>query len=158
MRAFGLNLLIALIWLLLSPQPSPTTFAVGFALGFAFLVAFRGLVGGEAYVRRCWAFLRFLGLFTWAFLVANLKVAAAVLFRSRESLHPNFLTYDVTGLRRHEILLLSYCITLTPGTTTVDIAPDFRTLVIHALDADAPEQIRADLDRHLKPALLAFTR
>jgi multisubunit Na+/H+ antiporter MnhE subunit len=158
MKSFALNLLLAVIWLLLSPEPSPAGFALGFAFGFALLAGFRVVVGSGDYIRRCLACARFLGLFTREFLVANVKVAGVVLFHSRESLHPNFITYDVTGLRRHEILLLSYCISLTPGTTTVDITPDFRTLVIHALDADAPEAIRAELDRTFRPALLAFTR
>lgn len=158
MKSFGLNLIVALIWLLLSREPSPVSFAMGFLFGFALLALFRSVVGGESYVRRCFAFVRFLVAFTWAFLVANAKVAWAVLFRSHESLHPNFMTYDISGLHRYEILLLSYCITLTPGTTTVDITPDFRVLIIHALDGDNPDAIRADLDRTLKPSILAFTR
>jgi len=158
MTAFGLNVVIAVMWLLLSNAPSATVFAVGFAVGFALVAAFRTVIGGENYVRRCIAFVGFALVFTREFVVANAKVAWLVLFRSRESLHPNFLTYDVTGLTRHEILLLFYCISLTPGTTTVDVAPDFKTLVLHALDADHPDQVRAEVDRTLKRSILAFTR
>lgn len=158
MIAFGLNLLIAVMWLLLSQAPSAPVFVVGYALGFALVAAFRGVIGGENYVRRSVAFIGFLLVFTREFLVANVKVAGTVLFRARESLHPNFFTYDVAGLTRHEILLLSYCISLTPGTTTVDVAPDFQTLVLHALDADQPDQARAEIDRTLKRSILAFTR
>lgn len=158
MIAFGLNLLIAVIWLLLSQSPSPVVFGLGFVIGFTLVAAFRTVIRGESYVRRWVAFGRFGFLFTREFIVANFKVAGVVLFRSRESLHPNFLTYDVTGLTRHEILLLSYCISLTPGTTTVNITPDFNTLILHSLDADHPDQIRAELDRTLKRHLLAFTR
>ncbi|HMP81940.1 MAG TPA: Na+/H+ antiporter subunit E [Verrucomicrobiota bacterium] len=158
MIAFGLNVVIAIIWLLLSRTPSAMVFAVGFVVGFALVAAFRTVVGGESYVRRCLAFVRFVLVFTREFVVANGKVAWMVLFRSRESLHPNFLTYDVTGLTRHEILLLSYCISLTPGTTTVDVSPDFKTLVIHALDADNPDDIRAEVRRTLERSILAFTR
>lgn len=158
MIAFGLNLLIAVIWLLLSRVPSAAGFGIGFVIGFALVAAFRTVIGGEAYVRRCVAFGRFVLLFTREFMVANVKVAGVVLFRSRESLHPNFLTYDVTGLTRSEILLLSYCVSLTPGTTTVDITPDFNTLILHSLDADHPEQVRAELDHTLKKNILAFTR
>lgn len=158
MIAFGLNVVIAVIWLLLSRAPSAMVFAVGFAVGFALVAAFRTVVGGESYVRRCIAFVGFVLVFTREFLVANAKVAWMVLFRSRDSLHPNFMTYDVTGLTRHEILLLSYCISLTPGTTTVDVAPDFKTLILHALDANQPDQVRAEVDRTLKRSILAFTR
>ena len=158
MIPFGLNLLIAIIWLVLSQSPSAIVFGIGFVIGFALVAVFRTVIGGESYVRRCFAFVRFVLLFTREFIVANFKVAFVVLFRSRASLHPNFITYDVTGLTRHEILVLSYCISLTPGTTTVNITPDFNTLILHSLDADRPDQIRAELDRTLKRNLLAFTR
>ncbi len=158
MKAFGLNLLIAVIWLLLSQAPSPTVFALGFLVGFLFLAAFRTVVGAEDYIRRWAGLVRFLVLFTREFIVANLNVAWTVLFRPPSALRPGFVTYDVSGLSRTEILILSYCLTLTPGTTTVDISPDFKTLVFHALDAHEPEALRAQLDNKLKPALLAFTR
>ncbi|MHB1307291.1 MAG: Na+/H+ antiporter subunit E [Limisphaerales bacterium] len=158
MKALGLNLLIAVIWLLLSPDPSPAVFAIGFLIGFGLVAAFRSLVGGRAYVRRCFAFLAFLWIFTREFLVANATVAWMALFRPRESIHPNFITYDVTGMTPTEILLLSYCITLTPGTTSVDISADFKTLILHALEADNPDAIRAGIDGSLKRGILSFTR
>jgi multicomponent Na+:H+ antiporter subunit E len=75
-------------------------------------------------------------VFTWEFLFANANVVWTVLFRSKESLHPNFISYDVAGLKPIEILLLSYCISLTPGSTTVKVTDDFQTLVLHTLDVD----------------------
>jgi multisubunit Na+/H+ antiporter MnhE subunit len=112
----------------------------------------------KAYVRGSLAFAWFVLVFTREFLVANVKVAWAVLFRRRAALHPNFITYDVAGLTPFEILLLSYCISLTPGTTTVQVSEDFQTLILHALDADAPDAIRAGIDRTLKRGILSFTR
>lgn len=158
MKSLGLNLLIAIIWLLLSEEPSPAVFGIGFGIGFVLVAAFRPVLGNDSYVRRGLAFVRFLAVFIREFLVANVKVAWAVLFRSRESMRPNFITYDIAGLTRAEILLLSYCISLTPGTTAVDITPDFQTLVMHAFDADHPDAIRAEIDRTLKRNILAFTR
>lgn len=158
MNAFVLNLLVAIIWLLLSAEPSVTAFASGFVLGFALLAIFHRVLGSADYARRVFAFARFAVVFAREFLVANATVVWTVLFRSRESLHPNFITYDVAGLRPFEILLLSYCISLTPGSTTVLVTDDFRTLVLHALDGDDPAAVRARLDRVLKRGVLGFTR
>lgn len=158
MRTLGLNLVIAVMWLLLSTTPSVTAFGIGFFIGFVLLAGFQTIFGSESYVRRSLAFVRFLGRFAFELLNANLKVACAVLFRSPESLHPDFLTYDVAELSRAEILLLSYCVSLTPGLTTVEISDDFKTITFHALDADRPHAIRAEIDRTLKRAILAFTR
>jgi multisubunit Na+/H+ antiporter MnhE subunit len=158
MKSLLLNLSIALIWLLLSQETSAVTFVIGFLIGFAFVAAFRAVLGSEHYVRNSVAFVRFVLIFMREFLVANVKVAGTVLARPRTALHPNFITYDVAGLTPFEILLLSYCISLTPGTTTVQVADDFQTLIVHALDADAPDAIRADIDRTLKRGILSFTR
>ncbi|MBM3879502.1 MAG: cation:proton antiporter [Verrucomicrobia bacterium] len=158
MNSFLLNLLLALVWLLLSDRPSASALAVGYALGFVLIVAFRPLLGSQVYVRRCLGLVAFLARFVREFLWANLKVALLVLGRSRASLHPNFLTYDVSDLKPTEILILSYCISLTPGTTTVQVSADFRTLILHAIDAGNPAAIRAEIDRTLKLPLLRFTR
>jgi multicomponent Na+:H+ antiporter subunit E len=158
MRSLGMNLAVAVMWLLLSAVPSVGALGIGFVVGFALLAVFQSVVGSRNYVRRVLAFVRFLGRFSLEFVIANLKVAWAVLFRSRESLHPDFVTYDVTGLTRTEILLLSYGVSLTPGTTTVEISEDFTTLTFHALDADAPDAIRDRIDRTMKSWILSFTR
>lgn len=158
MKSLGLNLAIATMWLLLSNEPSPTAFAIGFVIGFLLLAAFRTVVGSEGYVRRCVAFVRFLLRFGVEFVSANVKVAWTVLFRSRNSLHPDFVSYDISGLTRPEILLLTYCVSLTPGTTAVEISDDFKTLIFHALDADDRAALRATIDRTLKEGILSFTR
>lgn len=158
MRSLGLNLFIAVMWLFLSSEPSLAGFVVGFLIGFVLLAAFKPVAGSHDYIRRSVAFIRFLGRFACEFLVANAKVAWAVLARSRRSFHPDFLSYDVTGLTRPEILLLSYCVSLTPGTTTVEISEDFSSLTLHALDADRPDEVRAAIDHRLKGPILAFTR
>lgn len=158
MKSLGLNLVIAVIWLLLSSEPSAGAFAVGFIAGFALLAAFSTVLGSAGYMRRSVAFVRFLIRFTGEFLIANTKVAGTVLFRSRASLRPDFIRYDIGELTRTEILLLSYCVSLTPGTTTVEISDDFKTLVFHALDAGRPDAIRRSIDRTLKQPILSFTR
>jgi multicomponent Na+:H+ antiporter subunit E len=158
MKSFVLNLLIAVIWLLLSAEPSVAAFALGCLIGFALLAVFHRVLGSGDYVRRVFAFARFAVVFAWEFLAANASVVWTVLFRSRESLNPNFITYDVIGLKPFEILLLSYCISLTPGTTTVQVTDDFQTLVLHALNVDDAPAVRARLDRVLKRSILSFTR
>jgi multicomponent Na+:H+ antiporter subunit E len=157
MRSLAINTIIAVIWLLLG-EPTTSNFIVGFLIGFAFLFLFRPVLGSEDYIRRWVAVLQFICVFLREFTLANLNVARAVLFQSKESLHPNFITYDVSGLSAMEILLLSYCITLTPGTTAVDVEDDNRTLIIHALDAYDADQVRRHIDETLRTALLRCTR
>jgi multisubunit Na+/H+ antiporter MnhE subunit len=158
MKSFALNLLLAVIWLLLAAEPTFAMFVLGLLVGFALIALFPRVLDSDGYVRRVVALGRFALVFLREFVVANANVVGIVLFRSPAALHPNFITYDVTGLTRLEILLLSYCISLTPGSTTVEVTDDFRTLVLHALDAQDPAAVRAQLDRVIKDGILRFTR
>jgi multicomponent Na+:H+ antiporter subunit E len=158
MGLFVFNLALALLWMFLSGSPSIGTLGVGFVLGFLLLVFLRPVFPESSYVRRALALLRFAVIFAREVVVSNLVVARAVLFRRRDSLRPDFLDYDVAGLSRMEILLLSYAITLTPGTTAVEVSDDLRTLTLHVFDIEDAEATRRHLDRRLKQPLLEFMR
>ncbi len=159
MAAFTLNMLMAGMWLLLSSEPGVPSFIIGFLTGYAIMAAFQRLLpGGASYIRRSNALARFALYFLWQFLVANFSVALIVLLRSRDQLHPEFVELDVTALRPPEILLLTYCITLTPGTVSIRISDDFHTLTVHALDAADAAGIQHDVNRQLIQPILAFTR
>ncbi|MCX7867160.1 Na+/H+ antiporter subunit E [Limisphaera sp. VF-2] len=158
MKGLALHLILATLWLFLSPGRSLGDFYVGLLLGFCVIALFHSVLGVQAYPRKVVALARFLWGFLCEFVKANLNVAVRVLFRSASSLRPDFVNYDVAGLTPGEILVMSYCITLTPGTTTVQISEDMRTLVIHALDVENPDELRQNLDRNLKTPLLQFTR
>lgn len=103
-------------------------------------------------------FVLFVFYFLRALVLANLQLAKTVLFEKRENLAPGFLDYPVEGLSKLEIFVLSHCITLTPGTTTVEIAPDFSRLTLHALDARDPEAVKMDIQRQLEAPILMWTR
>lgn len=158
MRPLLLNLLVAVIWLLLQSQPSILVFLVGFALGFGLLALFSSLIDSGAYVRRMLAGVAFLGVFTWEFLKACWQLVRLILFTPAARLRPGFLIYDVSGLTRVEILLLSHTVSLTPGTNTVDISHDNRRLYLHVLDCGDPEEVRRSIDQTLRRGILAFTR
>lgn len=158
MRALLLNLMVAAIWLLLQSPPTLLGFAVGYALGFGLLALFHQVVDSRDYVRRTVALVAFLGLFAREFLRSCLQLGRAALFTPVSRLRPRFIVYDVTGLSRMEVLLLSHSISLTPGTNTVDILGDFTGLRLHVLDCPDPKLIRAGIDRTLRRGILAFTR
>lgn len=158
MKALAFNLVLATLWLLLSPRRTTADFFIGFALGFAGLSLFSAVLDTGDYPRRALALGRFVAGFLREFVLANLNVATQVLFRANRALRPDFVRYDVTGLTAGEILVLSYCITLTPGTTMVQISDDFRTLTIHALDAGDPAALCRAIDTKLKEPLLRLTR
>lgn len=158
MKALVLNLVVAGIWVLLQAEATAFTLSTGLGLGFAMLALFRDVLGSRDYVRRVLAAARFLFLFAREFLAACGQLIGAILFTPAARLRPRVITYDVNGLTRFEALLLSHCITLTPGTTTVEISPDFSRFTLHVMMCDDPEAVRATIDRTLRRGILAFTR
>lgn len=158
MNALLLNLALALLWLLLGPASTFTHFVLGFVLGFALIAVFRRLLGAGDYVRRSLGLVRFAVRFAAVFLRASAAIFFLILFRPRRAMRPGFLEYDVDGLTRAEVLILAQSISLTPGTTTVEISDDFSTLVLHAIDAADAAVVRRDIDRHLREPLLEVTR
>lgn len=114
-------------------------------------------------LRRSWpqralSFFRFCGGFLWALVAANLQMARVVLFRPLRHLTPAFIKYPIKDLSNLEVVLLSHCITLTPGTTSVEISADRTTLVIHALDGSDPAAVCRSIQSELEMPMLAWTR
>ncbi|HLT31232.1 MAG TPA: Na+/H+ antiporter subunit E [Myxococcaceae bacterium] len=107
---------------------------------------------------RAVGFVLFLFAFLHALIMANLQLAAVVLFKRKEDLNPGFIVYRVNGLSRFEIFVLAQCISLTPGTATVEISRDYQRLLIHSLDTEAPELVCKDIRRTLEAPILRWTR
>ena len=158
MISFGINLIIALLWLFLSTEPNLGSLIVGYLMGLLLIAAFPRLLRSEDYVRRTIAFFRFLFLFFGEVTLSTIEVAKAVLFRRVDEINPDFLELDVSDLTKGEILLLSHCITLTPGTTSIEISGDFQRLTVHAFDASNPDAVRKSINNGLRDPILSFTR
>lgn len=100
--------------------------------------------------------LRFGVYFVYTVIEANVQMAIAVLrsLRNHDHLKPAILAYQTSLLRSREITLLANWITLTPGTLTLEVSPDGKTLFIHTYDmgesrADFAASI-ARLERHVQ--------
>ena len=158
MKSVAINLAVSIIWMLLQGETTFVTFLAGWLVGFALIALFRPILGSGDYVRRALGFARFLVVFTRAFIVSCWQLVVVSVFRRTCHLQPRVITYDVRGLSLTEILLLSHSISLTPGTTTIDVPPERDHLVLHVLDAPDPEALRDQIDRTLRRAILAFTR
>jgi multicomponent Na+:H+ antiporter subunit E len=102
---------------------------------------------------------RLFALFLWDLLVSSLQVARAALTPG-DSVACRFVTVPLKAARSDlEITLVANYITLTPGTLTVDVSADRRTLLIHSLLAgDSGDSVRADVRDAIEPRVLRATR
>ncbi len=158
MKAFAMNILIAVFWLFLIPGAQIVDFVFGFGIGFAMMALFRDVLDCREYVRRSLAFVKFVFVFLKEYLLANWNVTVLVLTKPASRMRPGMIHYDVEGLSPAEILMLSHVISLTPGSTTVEIDADFRRLLLHLFDSSDPDAARRDITLKFRDGILAFTR
>lgn len=71
-------------------------------------------------------------LFLWDLCVSSVQVARAVL-GPREEAQPRLVTIPLRVTTDLQITLVANFISLTPGTLSIDVSPDRRTLLVHDL-------------------------
>jgi multicomponent Na+:H+ antiporter subunit E len=77
-------------------------------------------------------------------LAANLRVALDVL-RPRLAIQPAVVAIPLDITSDAEILLLSALINITPGSVTIDLSEDRRTLFVHVMHMTTPEASRREI-------------
>lgn len=93
----------------------------------------------DRYCSRLEAGLVLAGVFIIELVRSTWRVGVLV-FRPARS-RPGFIAYPLRVHSDGEITLLANLITLTPGTLSVRVAADRRSLVIHALEAESPNAV-----------------
>jgi multicomponent Na+:H+ antiporter subunit E len=84
------------------------------------------------------------GFFISELVVANVRVAADVL-KPRTSIQPAVVAIPLDITSDAEILLLSALINITPGSVTIDLSEDRRTLFVHVMHMTSPEASRHEI-------------
>jgi multicomponent Na+:H+ antiporter subunit E len=82
--------------------------------------------------------------FAWELLIANVRVAADVL-RPRTAIQPAVVAIPLDITTDAEILLLSALINITPGSVTIDLSEDRRTLFVHVMHMTSAEASRTEI-------------
>lgn len=138
------TVLLSLAWMALTGDWSFAAAVFSLALGFMLLRLARPL-GGEGFRRvRLLRLPGFLLFFLKELVVANLKVAAAVIAPAGR-LRPAIVAIPLTVDRDCEIALLANLISLTPGTLSLDVSPDRGTLYVHAMATESPDALRREI-------------
>ncbi|TRL36255.1 Na+/H+ antiporter subunit E [Rhizobium straminoryzae] len=144
MTAFTLNVLFAVIWVAVSGSASVLNLLFGFAVSALSIGLVREQAHGVSYLRRIGRILSLLALFLRELALSAWKVAVLVT-RPRLVVRPGIFSFPLTVGRDFEITLLANLITLTPGTLSVDVSEDRRTLYVHAIDCSDIEGARRDI-------------
>lgn len=107
---------------------------------------------------RCFHFVVLFIMFLWDLVVSSVQVAAAVL-SPRDISKPRLATVPLRVQSAVGISMVANFISLTPGTLSVDVSPDRKTLLVHSLLAgDDSASLREDVRKGIEARVLRVTR
>lgn len=157
MSGFLWNVLLAVAWAMLTGNFAPANLLLGFALGFLVLFFARTIAGSANYATKVVQAALLVGYFLWELLLANLRVAYDVL-TPRTHMRPGVIAIPLDARTDAEIALLANLITLPPGTLSLDVSADRRTLYIHAMYLDDIDTARYKIKDGFERRVLAVLR
>lgn len=151
------NLLLALAWALLTNQFTALNVAFGFALGYGVIWLIHTTVPAlYRYPKRLPEIIHFSLYFSKELLVANWRVAMDIVTRPWY-MQPGVIGIPLAAKTEFEIALVANLISLTPGTLSLDISQDNKTLFVHAMFLEDEQTLRAELSE-LEQRILQILR
>lgn len=144
-----LNLILALVWMALRGTFTPADFLVGFLFGFAIIALTQRTLGRSEYGTKTWRVLKFIAFSFWSIIKSNIFVARVVL-APRLNIDPGIVAVPLDVRSDLGITILANLMTLTPGTISVDVSSDKRTLYIHFMDVTDPEAVRREIKQEFE--------
>ncbi len=157
MRYFLANLVLALVWWKATGRPEPGPAAVGFVVGYLVLWWLQPVLGWSSYFRKLPAALVLAAVFVYELTISSLRVAWVVITPGARC-RPGFVQVPLDATSDAEITLLANLVTLTPGTLSLGVSPDRRTLHVHAMFLEDPEAICANIKSQFERRILALLR
>jgi multicomponent Na+:H+ antiporter subunit E len=142
MNLLLLTLVLALIWATVTGTFSLVNLGFGALIGVAALVLLREFLAPPRSLRLMKRILRLFGLFLYELMMSAIRVAGIVLDpKMKEHLRPAIIAVPLDVESDAEITLLANMITLTPGTLSVDLSEDRRSLFVHVLTLEDKQAV-----------------
>ncbi|SDI35073.1 Na+/H+ antiporter subunit E [Natribacillus halophilus] len=152
-----LNIVIAIFWMALQGEYTSVNFVIGYVIGLGVVYFLRGSLNETFYMRRVWAIIKLIVIFIKELVVANLDMIRIVL-SPKLNVTPGIIALRTDLKTDWEITILSMCITLTPGTMTMDYSQDGRTLYIHSIHMNSTQEVIDDVRNNFERAIQEVTK
>ena len=153
MNLLALNIFLAIGWASLIGSFSLGSLATGFVVGYIALWVARPLFGESTYFLRVYRVIRLAALFLYELLVSSLRVAWDVVTPAHLS-KPGIIAMPLDAKGDTEILLVASLISLTPGTLSLDVSPDRKTLYVHGMFVEDPEALKQELKQGMERSVI----
>lgn len=157
MNLFVINLFLAFGFTAVLGDWSLTGLGAGFGVGYLALWISRPLYGESTYFGRVFRVLRLICFFLWELLRSNIRVLWDIVTPSERS-RPGIIGVPLDAKTDFEIMLVANLISLTPGTLSLDLSEDRRTLYVHFMFLDDVENARREIKDGLEKRILEAVR
>lgn len=158
MQLFIYNILISLLWALLTGKVSVGNLALGFVLGYFSLTLLYPSTGKKnSYFQKTIQGVHFALFFVKELIVSSYRVAIDIV-KPLPLMRPGVIGIPLYAETDLEITMLANIISLTPGTLSLDVSPDRKTLYIHAMYVINPDDLRKEIKDGLERRLLELLR
>lgn len=154
----AINLTLTLVWAGLFGTFDLPTLASGFFLSYFFLwVIYRGRGTPPAYFTKPPKILAFLAYYLKELVLSNLIIARDILTPTHY-MRPGVVAIPLRAQTDFEITLLANLITMTPGTLSLDISEDRKTLYVHAMYVHDADALRSEITNNFERRVLEILR
>jgi multicomponent Na+:H+ antiporter subunit E len=157
MTTFTWNLALAAVWAAVLGEVSLGNLTAGFMLGFAILAVADRLFGGSRYLEKSVRLVEFAVFFVGQLVLSSLRVAADVV-TPRHRARPGIVGIPLDARTDGEITLLANLVSLTPGSLSLDVSTDRRTLFVHIMFLDDVETCRREIKQGFERRVLELLR
>ena len=157
MKLFLSNIILAVLWALLSGDISQYSLMTGFVLGYLVLGMMATEATEKSYFKKVRQTLAFALEFLKELALSTYRVAYDVLTPTHY-MKPGVIAFPLEAKTDAEITMLANVITLTPGTLSLDVSENRKTLYIHAMYIDDPDALRREIKEGLEKKLLEMMR
>lgn len=155
---FAINIVLAVIWTGLLGGFSLENIISGYLAGYLMLwVVTREHQGHDNYFGKLPRLAGFLVYYLWDLVKSNAVIAYDVLTPT-DYMKPGVIGIPLEAETDLEITVLANLITMTPGTLSLDISPDRKTLYVHAMYINDPDVLRAEIKENLEHRVLELMR
>lgn len=136
-----LVVILALIWVAVNGNFSGLNLLFGGLIGAGVVMLLRRALVGHKTLLRAKRIVSLIWLFLYELVISAAKVAWVVVQPDMRSIKPAMVAVPLTVKSDWEITILANMITLTPGTLSIDVAPDRSVLYVHALTVEDHEHV-----------------
>jgi multicomponent Na+:H+ antiporter subunit E len=157
MKLYLLNVILAFLWAALTANFSFGNIILGFIIAFIVIAIISKIWVKEAYAKKTWLLFSFVLYIIYELFISSFKVAADVL-RPKLRNTPGVIAIPLETDTDVEITILANLISLTPGTLTLDVSSDKKTLFVHTMFADDVDGLKASIKDHLEKRILGIMR